>query len=94
MVGKSPYGITSGDFNGDGHWDLAISVAGTPTSGGQIAILLSLPGQKFALPPTYLQLPAGDLTSSIVVGDFNNDHKLDIAALYTTRPAIAVFYGN
>jgi hypothetical protein len=94
MVGKAPYDIASADFNGDGLADLAMSVQGTPTSGGQITVLLSAPGRKFQMPPTSLPLAVGDLTSSIVVGDFNNDHKPDIAALYTTKPAIAIFYGN
>jgi hypothetical protein len=94
QVGQSPYGIASADFNGDGLADLALSVKGTPTTGGSITVLLSAPGRRFVMPPTSLPLAPGDLTSSIVVGDFNADKKQDIAALYTTKPAIAIFYGN
>ena len=39
-------------------------------------------------------LTANAQTSSIVVADFNDDHKLDIAALYTTKAAVAFFVGN
>ena len=85
-VGTSPYDIASGDFNGDGKWDLAVSVSGAVT------VLLSQ-GRTWGTQTTY-SVGAGDQTSSIVTGDFNDDHKVDIAALYTSKPGIAVFFGN
>jgi hypothetical protein len=89
-VGSSPYDIASGDFNGDGAWDLVTSIQGS-----QLALLMGqMHTQALANPaPANITLTGGS-TSSIVVGDFNNDHKLDIAALYTTQAAIALLYGN
>jgi hypothetical protein len=88
-VGTAPYDIASGDFNGDGAWDLVTSV-----SGGHLALLMGQPKtQAFASPPPANLTPSAQ-TSSIVVADFNGDHKLDIAALYTTKAGVAVFFGN
>jgi uncharacterized protein (TIGR03437 family) len=67
----------AGDFNGDGKLDLAV-IESTANSGVADAVLIFLGhgDGTFAAPVAY---PAGPVTSSIGVGDFNGDGKLDLA---------------
>jgi hypothetical protein len=54
-VGKNPTGIASGDFNGDGKPDLAVTIGGTPTAPNTLlAVLLNTPA---VLSPNTLTFP-------------------------------------
>lgn len=86
MPGSGPLsGIATGDFNEDGSPD---AVAGSPFEEG-IAISLN-DGNGSFLPPSFLASEFGQ--ESFVVGDFNADEHLDIAA--TGGGTYSVFLGN
>jgi uncharacterized protein (TIGR03437 family) len=65
-----PGGLTAGDFNGDGHQDLAIT-------SDALTVLLGDGSGGFALAPGGPILVTGDVTS----GDFNGDGRMDLAVL-------------
>ncbi len=71
-VGNSPNAIVTGDFNGDGVIDVAV----TNSYDNTISILLGRPNATFAPQVTY---PTGPDPIAIVAGDFNGDGNLDLA---------------
>jgi uncharacterized protein (TIGR03437 family) len=77
------------DVNGDGILDIVSIVNGGETTPGQLKILLGNGGTSFQAPITY---PIGSgvfpQMNSVTIGDFNGDHKLDIAV------AIALPFGD
>ncbi len=79
VASSAPASTTSlvvGDFNKDGHPDVAaIDVTGS-TDGDRIAIFLNQGDGTFAPPQSY---PAGTLATSLAIGDFNRDGVADIA---------------
>ena len=79
-VGPVPLYAATGDLNGDGNPDLVVAGAGF------VSVLLGNGDGAFQMPVTY---SVG--VTDPVVGDFNGDGKLDIAA---TGSGIAVLPGN
>ena len=79
-------GAASGDFNGDGRSDLAI------TSYGNLYIYLADATGTFSLAHTYAISAAG----SPEIGDFNGDGKLDLITVVNPSgtPLLAVLLGN
>jgi|SRR5579872_752724 len=71
-VGNSPNAIVTGDFNGDGIIDAAV----TNSYDNTVSILLGRPDATFAPQITYA---TGPLPVAIVAGDFNGDGNLDLA---------------
>ena len=73
-AGSCPDMITVGDFNNDNQLDIAAAIA----CSGRVGIFLGYGNGTFKLEITSL---TSSLSSaySIVAGDFNNDHLLDIA---------------
>ena len=69
--------LAIGDFNGDGKPDLAVANQGAGGTSKQISILLGNGDGTFQAAVNY---PANNHTVGLVVGDFNGDGKLDIAA--------------
>ena len=91
-VGGSPTALTVGDFNGDGKADLAVTVVndfGSSTSDG-VSVLQNLGDGTgtFAAARTYI---LGGSATSIAVGDFNKDGRLD---LVTTGAEMDVLLNN
>jgi hypothetical protein len=74
---KSPTPIATGDFNGDGKVDIAVSLAGTT----KVAVYLGNGDGTFqAAKTTTIGLPSGTVipATPIVAADYNHDGKLDL----------------
>jgi hypothetical protein len=79
-----------GDFNGDGKLDLAVANRGTfPYTNSSVSILLGKGDGTFLPPVNYA---AGIHPSSVAVGDFNGDGKLDLAVV--SSGTVRVLLGN
>ncbi len=82
-----PYGLSQGDFNGDGREDLVgLDESGIHTylnTGNNKSLFTALPVHPFT---PYASLAA------LATGDFNGDGRLDVAAVYnsTADPELAV----
>jgi hypothetical protein len=74
-TGAAPKSVAVGDFNGDGHLDLAVSSPGL----GSISVLL---GTATGFGPVK-QVAAANNTR-VLVGDFNNDGKADLLGYGTS----------
>ncbi|CAF1674561.1 unnamed protein product, partial [Adineta ricciae] len=87
--GSNPYWLTAGDFNSDGHIDLANCNEGSNT----ISILFGYDNSSlFSAPTTFLS--GGTLPSSIINVDLNNDMKSDLVVTNTGSDKITVFLSN
>ena len=84
-VGESPFGIVAGDFNGDGHVDLAVA------SGVEVSVLLGNGDGTFQTQVTYA---VGSSPGGLVAGDFNGDRKLDLAVVNRGSNDVSVLLGN
>jgi hypothetical protein len=71
---SGPSSVTSGDFNNDGHTDLAV----TNYSNATVAVLLGNGNGNFVLAGTF---DSGGSSASITVGDFNNDGNADLGVV-------------
>ncbi|HXJ79224.1 MAG TPA: VCBS repeat-containing protein, partial [Candidatus Methylomirabilis sp.] len=83
-AGILPVDLVVGDWNGDGHLDLAVA----DSSASAVVVLLGTGGGSFQPP---VSLPTGSFsTASIVAVDLNGDGKLDLV----TNGAIFLGEGN
>src|SRR5437867_498641 len=64
-TGKYPSSVAVGDFNGDGHLDLAVAINGR-VSGGTVSVLLGNGDGTFRDPQDYA---VGSMPFSVAVGD-------------------------
>ena len=89
-AGSEPLGFAVADVNNDGNLDLIVADQGDATgSGAGVAVLFGNGAGGFSSPSNF---PTTAPAKAVVVGDFNGDKILDIAA--ATGPVISVFPGN
>jgi len=91
-AGAFPAIIVSGEFNGDGKLDLFVEGEPSPSSPNvPWSVLLGNGDGTFGAP---LQFALTNFAASVVVGDFNNDKKLDLAFIDTVSMSIEELLGN
>ncbi|CAM4815669.1 unnamed protein product [Rotaria magnacalcarata] len=87
-IASVPISIVIADFNYDHKLDLAVANTGNDT----ILIMLGFGNGSFQLEAS-ISLIQGSNLHSLVVSDFNNDNKLDIAIANTNRRSIGILTG-
>ena len=89
VVGVFPISLTAGDFNEDGHLDLA--VANDNPSSATLSILLGNGNGTFQAATNY---SAGTYPFSVTSGDFDGDGNLDLALTRFSTDNVSVLLGN
>ena len=84
-----PYMIATGDFNDDGRVDLAINYLNQD----RIGVFIQAGNEPFGS-SSLLSTDDQSQPESIVLGNFNNDHRLDIAVANTANGNIGIFIGH
>src|SRR5216684_4522110 len=77
-TGPNPNGLVVGDFNGDGHLDLATADAVSRISSGSPGMVSVLLGNGDGTFQSHVDSPAGTGVIGLVAADFNLDGKLDL----------------
>ncbi len=92
-VGRVPWCIAVGDFNGDGKPDLVTANNGGATPDNTVSVLLNVGDGTFG-PATSFAAGPGPVWVS--VADFNRDGKLDLAVAdnYGTGPMLSLLLGR
>jgi hypothetical protein len=84
--------IAVGDFNEDGHLDVAMPISGSPTGQGTQVLLFFGDGTGGLGTP--VPLTVGTEPHSVIAIDFNHDGHLDLAVSNRTSGTISVFLGD
>jgi FG-GAP-like repeat/Abnormal spindle-like microcephaly-assoc'd, ASPM-SPD-2-Hydin len=85
-TGQAPAAVVTGDFNRDGHLDLAVVNRIDKT----VSVILSKSDGTFASKVDY---PVGAMPVAIVSGDFNQDGLVDLAVANSGDNTISVLLG-
>jgi hypothetical protein len=86
--GTNARAITTGDFNGDGHPDLAVA----NLYSNNVALLLNCGDGTFASAQTFSC--GGSRPYDVVAGDFDADGKLDLAVANYASNTVAILLGT
>ena len=87
-VGNNPNGVSVGDFNGDGHADLA---GGNSRGDGTVSILLGNGTGHFTTEPP---ITVGNHPRLVAVGDFNGDGHADLAVANSGDGTVNILLGT
>ncbi len=87
VVRNSPIRVAIGDFNGDGHPDLAVPNLSDRT----VSVLLGKGDGTFGAQTTY---PVGPSPQDVAIGDFNGDGHPDLAAPNFSDGTVSVLLGK
>ncbi len=87
-VGQNPFAVVVGDFNGDGHADLAVANEGSDT----VTILLGDGSSHFTATGT--PVAVGGNPFGLAVGDFNGDGIADLAVANESSGTVTILQGN
>jgi hypothetical protein len=79
--------VAVGDFNGDGHLDLAVTNSGSST----VSVLMNNGNGTFA---TKVDYTTGFGPHGVAVGDFNSDGHLDLAVVNDGANTVSVLLNN
>ena len=88
-TGKGPVAITSGDFNNDGHPDLAVA----DSLDGTITLFLSNPANDFTY-YTVSTLSGFGMPNGIVAGNFTKSGNVDLAVTDGSTGSIHILTGD
>ncbi|CAF2042190.1 unnamed protein product, partial [Rotaria magnacalcarata] len=90
-IGESsePEGIAVGDFNNDTHLDVVVA-----DRGKNEMIILYGSGYGTFLSQANYSTGGNSYPNSVAVGDFNQDHQLDVAIINSGPNSIGIFLGN
>jgi hypothetical protein len=89
-VARLTYSIATGDLNGDGKTDLALTSLDGDGGTGAVSILLGNGDGTFQAPVNYY---THDTAIYVAVGDFNGDGKADLVVA-NTNGSVSVLIGN
>ena len=101
-VGENPHSVTAGDFNADGKLDLAIA----NSHSHNVSLLLGNGNGTFGAasnfpvfatnPPVFpgTNLVVNFSPTSLAIGDFNNDGRLDLATANSGADSVTVLVGR
>ena len=85
-TGSYPYSITVGDFDNDDTFDIIITNYGT----NNVIVLLGYHSGAFANRLS-IQLEFGSAPFLVLVGDFNNDRKLDFTVANSGTDSLRIY---
>jgi hypothetical protein len=88
-AGSYPSSLAVGDFNGDGKTDLAVTNYLYPA--GTVSILMGNGNGSFRAAVNYA---VGYYPTSVAVGDFNGDGKLDLAVANSGSNNVSILLGS
>ena len=94
---QNDFAIVAADFNGDGDIDLAVVGIDPVSAAWSYSVLLGSGDGSFQSPNIYTQ--SGGSPESVVMADFNNDHKPDLAVSFgatssNNSNSVAILLGN
>jgi hypothetical protein len=92
-AGTLPYGITSGDFDGDTHLDLAVTRwdPSNPPGPGTVRVMLGNGDGSFGPPASF---SVGSNPIAVIAADFNDDGTLDLATANEGDATVSVLIGG
>ena len=88
-IGSTPLAVVAGDFNHDGHQDIAVANEGDST----VTVLLGNGAGVFAA-ASGSPLAVGSSPYSLVAGDFNGDGIQDLATANYSANNVTLLLGN